>query len=82
MNAFDKFCAALAFVLGIVLLILGIMGLFAGCSANFSLPPVFGVLPGLVGWGILRAVFVAWKYGIRPAAPPNRTAPGTFDSIP
>ena len=39
MNLFDKFCAALAFALGILLLVLGCIGLFAGCQANFSLPP-------------------------------------------
>jgi hypothetical protein len=38
MNGFDKFCAALAFALAIVFLILGVIGLFAGSSANFSLP--------------------------------------------
>jgi hypothetical protein len=80
MNPFDKFCAALAFVLGILLLILGTIGLFAGCSANFSLPPVLGVFPALVGWGILRAVYFAWQRGIRPNDPPASTAPDALDS--
>jgi hypothetical protein len=82
MNLFDKFCAALAFVLGILLLVLGCIGLFAGCRANFSLPPVLGVVPGLVGWGILRAVFVAWKYGLRPAHPLRPAEPGSIDPLP
>ena len=80
MNAFDKLCAAVAFVLGIVLLLLGVIGLFSGCSANFRLPPVFGVIPALVGWGIVRAVYVAWNSpsdpagasAIEPGAAPDR----------
>lgn len=59
----DKFCFVFSFALGIPLLILGIFGLFGGCSAHFTLPPVLGVLPAIVGWGILRAVWVAWKAG-------------------
>ena len=61
MTLFNKFCAVLAFVLGAVLMILGVIGLFAGCSANFTLPPILGVLPALVGWGIVRPILVAWK---------------------
>ena len=61
MSGFDKFCAGMSFVLGAVLLILGVIGAFAGCSAHFTLPPVFGVLPAFVGWGIVRAVYVAWN---------------------
>lgn len=63
MNVFDKLCAAPAFLLGIGLLILGLLGLFAGCSAHFTLPPIFGVIPAFIGWGILRAVVVAWNAG-------------------
>ncbi|QDU39481.1 hypothetical protein Mal4_38260 [Maioricimonas rarisocia] len=61
MNAFDRLCAMMAFLLGIVLLTLGAIGLFAGCSAHFTLPPVLGVLPAFVGWGVVRAVYVAWN---------------------
>jgi hypothetical protein len=61
MNAFDKFCAALAFLLGIVFLVLGVLGLFTGCNAHFTLPPVVGVVPAFVGWGIVRAVYFAWN---------------------
>ena len=61
MNAFDKSCAAVAFVLGVVLLVIGGLGLFAGCRAHFTLPPVLGVIPAFVGWGIVRAVYLAWK---------------------
>ena len=61
LSAFDKFCAAMAFVLGDILFILGVVGLFAGSSAHFTLPPVLGALPALIGWGILRPIIVAWK---------------------
>jgi hypothetical protein len=63
MNAFDKFCAVLAVPLAAALMLLGGLGLFAGCSANFTLPPILGVLPALIGWGILRAVWWGWSAG-------------------
>jgi hypothetical protein len=61
MNAFDKLCAAVAFALGLVFLVLGVIGLFTGCQANFTLPPVLGAIPAFVGWGIVRAVYFAWN---------------------
>ena len=61
MNWFDKICATMAFVLGLLFLIFGLVGLFTGCSANFVLPPIFGVIPAFVGWGILRAVWFGWS---------------------
>ena len=61
MNVFDRICAVGGFVLGLVLVLLGVLGLFTGCSANFRLPPVLGVLPAFVGWGILRAIVVSWN---------------------
>lgn len=61
MNTFDKLCAIAAFPLGLALLILGGMGLFTGCRANFSLPPVLGVIPAFVGWGIVRSIYFAWR---------------------
>jgi hypothetical protein len=68
MNGFDKFCGFFAFLLGLVFLVLGVLGLFAGCKAYFTLPPVAGVIPAFVGWGIVRAVYLAWD---RPAPPPS-----------
>jgi hypothetical protein len=67
MNAFDKCCAAVAFVLGIGFIVLGVIGLFAGCRADFTLPPVLGVIPAFVGWGIVRAVYCAWNSPSQPA---------------
>lgn len=61
MNIFDKICASLAFVLAAVLIVLGVLGLFTGCNANFSLPPVLGVIPAFIGWGIVKPIIVAWK---------------------
>lgn len=70
MNLFDKICAASAFVLGIVLLVLGALGLFAGCNANFTLPPILGVIPALVGWGMVKPILVAWKKPHQPDQSP------------
>lgn len=61
MNIFDKICAVAAFALGAVLLVLGVLGLFTGCNANFTLPPILGVIPAFVGWGIVKPVVVAWN---------------------
>ena len=61
LNLFDKICAALGCALGVVLLILGTLGLCVGCNAHFTLPPVLGVLPALVGWGILKSAVVAFR---------------------
>jgi hypothetical protein len=61
MNAFDKLCAVLAIPLGLALVLLGAFGLFAGCRAQFSLPPILGVLPAFIGWGIIRAVWCGWS---------------------
>jgi len=57
----DKIFAVPAFLMGVLLLILGAIGLFVGCKAHFTLPPVLGVVPAIVGWGILRSVYLAWK---------------------
>ncbi len=61
LSGFDKFCAVLAFVLAVPLMLLGVIGVFFGCRANFSLPPVLGVLPAFVAWGIIRPIMVAWN---------------------
>ena len=69
MNIFDKICAVLAFGLGAVLLVLGVIGLFTGCNANFTLPPILGVLPAIAGWGIIKPIIVAWKSPRKGASP-------------
>jgi len=61
MNLFDKICAVLAFILGGLFLLFGGLGLFMGCNAHFSLPPILGVIPFFVGWGIIKPILVAWK---------------------
>lgn len=70
MNSFDKLCAGAAFVIGVVFLVLGAVGLFVGAGAHFTLPPVFGVIPAFIGWGIVRAVVIAWN-----VRPPDRHEP-------
>jgi hypothetical protein len=61
LNTFDKFCAVIAFLFAIVFLLLGCFGAIFGCTAYIILPPVLGILPAFAGWGIIRAVVVAWK---------------------
>ena len=61
MNIFDKICACLALPLGAVFILLGVPGLFTGCKANFALPPILGVVPALIGWGIIKSIIVAWR---------------------
>ena len=39
----------------------GGLGVFAGCKAHFTLPPILGVIPVFVGWGIIKPILVAWK---------------------
>jgi hypothetical protein len=74
LNAFDKFCAAIAFVMGLFFLFLGVLGLFVGCTAYFTFPPILGALPAFAGWGIIRAVYVAWKMTNRPDVIEEREA--------
>lgn len=77
MSVFSKICAALAFVLGGILLVLGTIGVFTGSAANFKLPPIAGGIPALVGWGIVRSVYLAWK--IKPPAPAGFCAQCGYD---
>ena len=84
MNVFDKLCAMSGFVLGLVFLVLGVLGLFNGCQANFSLPPGAGVLPAFIGWGdrsggvlrlepARRSGWIGWvrnTFRVRRPAPP------------
>ena len=66
MNIFDKICAVLGFALGVVFILLGVIGLFRGCKADFALPPILGAIPAFVGWGIVKPVVVAWKAARKP----------------
>jgi hypothetical protein len=62
LSVFDRVCAALAFPIGVLFILLGLVGLFTGASANFTLPPVLGFIPALVGWGIVKPAIVAWRF--------------------
>ncbi len=61
MTTFDKCCAVMTIPIGVVFMILGVMGLFAGSSANFTLPPVLGVLPFFVGWSMCVSLIRYWR---------------------
>jgi len=69
MTAFDKICATLAIPIGIIFMVLGIVGLFAGSKAHFALPPVLGALPFLVGWAMSITLIRFWR-----RRPPSLTA--------
>lgn len=61
LTGFEKFCAVIAFLVAIPLMLLGVIGVFLGCSANFTLPPILGVLPAFAAWGIIRPIIKVWK---------------------
>jgi hypothetical protein len=65
MNAFDKICACLAIPVGIVFLILGVIGLFMGSSAHFTLPPGLGGLPFFLGWAMSITLIRFWRLSNR-----------------
>ena len=83
MNLFDKICAVLAFIVGAIFLPLGVIGLFTGCNAHFTLPPIFGFLPALLGWGIVKPIIVAWKTSncTGPATNPDNAYSMTTESF-
>jgi xanthosine utilization system XapX-like protein len=60
MNVFDRICALFAFAIGILAIVFGILGIFIGTRAWINLPPILGVLPAFVGWGIVRSVYFGW----------------------
>ena len=61
MTLFDKFCAILSIPIGVAFLVLGGIGLFAGANANFTLPPVLGFLPFLLGWTMCVTTIRYWS---------------------
>lgn len=64
LNPMDNFCMFLAFLLALLLLPFGIAALFLGIedqlSINFTLPPIVGGIPFLVGWGIIKPILKVW----------------------
>ena len=61
MTGFDKFCACFSIGIGAIFMALGAIGLFLGSSANFTLPPVLGGLPFLLGWGMCVPLIKFWS---------------------
>ena len=59
LNVFDRVCAIFALLLAPLLLVAGVIGLFAPVRAHITLPPVVGVVLAFAGWGILKSVIVA-----------------------
>jgi len=77
MNLFDKICAVPTIVLGVVFMVLGAVGLFVGCNAHFTLPPILGGLPFFFGWAMCIGLVKYWRLAARlkddnwSAAPPD-----------
>jgi len=61
MTTFDKICAVLSIGVGAFFMVLGVIGLFAGANAHFTLPPLFGGLPFFLGWGMCVPLVKYWK---------------------
>ena len=61
MSKFDNFCAVLPIPFGVLFLWLGILGVFRGASANFSLPAGLGALPFFVGWVLCGTQIKFWR---------------------
>ena len=60
-NFFDKVCWVCAFAAGVALAILGTYGTFIGVRFWFTLPPFVAFVLFMAGYGIMRAVYFAWK---------------------
>jgi len=65
MSTFDKLCSMLAIPIGALFMLLGIVGLFAGAKAAFTLPPVVGVLPFFLGWAMCVVPLKLWSLSNR-----------------
>ncbi len=61
MTTFDRICAALSIAVGAIFMVLGVIGLFFGSRANFTLPPILGGLPFFLGWGMCIPLVRYWK---------------------
>jgi hypothetical protein len=61
MTTFDKICAALSISIGAIFMVLGVIGLFIGAKAYFTLPPILGVLPFFLGWGMCVPLVKYWR---------------------
>jgi hypothetical protein len=71
-----------AFLLGAILMALGVLGLFEGCNAHFALPPVLGVVPAFIGWGIVRPIIYAWRHSGNDYVDAPRPLPSVHSPLP
>ena len=60
MTGFDKIAALITIPIGAAFLILGAIGLFFGSSAHFTLPPILGGLPLILGWSMCVTLIRFW----------------------
>jgi hypothetical protein len=58
----------IAFIVGCIFSIMGTLGLFLGSNAKYTLPPILGVIPLIVGIGIIYPMIKWWKWNNRVTA--------------
>jgi uncharacterized membrane protein YfcA len=63
MSTFDKVCACVAIPIGFVFMFLGVIGVFLGSSAHFTLPPILGGIPFFLGWAMSITLIRFWSSG-------------------
>jgi hydrogenase/urease accessory protein HupE len=61
MNIFEKICMVVTIPVGAIFMVLGVIGLFVGCNAHFTLPPILGVLPFFLGFAMFVCLVRYWK---------------------
>jgi hypothetical protein len=57
----EKVCAIITIPLGVLLLIQGAIGVFFGASFHYSLPPVLGFIPAIIGGNMCISIVRYWK---------------------
>jgi hydrogenase/urease accessory protein HupE len=63
MNIFEKICMVVTIPVGAIFMVLGVIGLFTGCNAHFTLPPILGAIPFFLGFAMCVCLVRYWKLG-------------------
>lgn len=59
MNGFTILCAGLGAVVGFLLMLIGVQGMFWGSEMKVTISGIVGLIPLLAGYGILKGVLRA-----------------------
>jgi hypothetical protein len=81
MNVFEKLCMIVTIPVGALLMGLGVLGLFAGCNAHFTLPPILGFAPFLLGFAMCVCLVRYWKLGNERAKEQTRRTTAREESV-